>query len=80
MVGSNGSIVGSGPSVGAIVVVGGSGPEVRELMSIIKNNEATNAPETIIIVLFLSKKNLWYFVKSYCVQAVVSASSNFLPS
>ena len=82
MVGSNGSIVGSVSTVGDVVVVvsDGSGPELRELISIIKNNEATNAPETIIIVLFLSEKNVCYFIKSYCVQAVVSASSKFLPS
>ena len=56
MLGSNGSIVGSVSTVGAIVVVGGSGPELTELISIIKNNEATNAPERMIIVLFLSEK------------------------
>ena len=80
MVGSNGSIVGSVSTVGVVVVVGRSDPELTELMSIIKNSEAMNAPETIIIVLFLSKKNFWYFVRSYCVQTVVSGSSNFLPS
>ena len=53
MVGSNGSIVGS---VGVVVVVGRSGTELTELISIIKNNETMNTPEIMIIVLFLSEK------------------------
>ena len=56
MVGSNGSIVGSVSTVGVVVVVGRSGTELTELISIIKNNETMNTPEIMIIVLFLSEK------------------------